>query len=86
MIDHSSMIGVSHHRFSEAKVARGKAMTWDVLIICSRALTLQGICLPKVRKLVVALWWRSSCAYGRIVSPFSGLIIRRHPLMDSRCG
>ena len=35
MIDHSSMIGVSHHRFSEAKVARGKAMTWDVLIICS---------------------------------------------------
>ena len=35
MIDHSGMIGVSHHRFSEAKVARGKAMTWDALIICS---------------------------------------------------
>ena len=44
------------------------------------------ICLPEVRKLFVALWWRSSCAYGRIVSPISGLIIRRHLLMDSRCG
>ena len=33
----------------------------------------------------MALWWRSSCAYGRIVSPISGLIICQHPLMDSRC-
>ena len=34
-IDYSSMIGVIHHRFSEAKVARGRAVTWDALIICS---------------------------------------------------
>ena len=35
LIDHSSMIGVIHHRFCEAKVARERAVTWDALIICS---------------------------------------------------
>ena len=35
LIDHSSMIGVIHHRFSEGKVARGKATTWDALVNCS---------------------------------------------------
>ena len=35
LIDHSSMIGVIHHCFSQGKVARGKAVTWDALIICS---------------------------------------------------
>ena len=35
LIDHSSMIGVIHHRLSEATFARGKAVTWDALIICS---------------------------------------------------
>ena len=35
LIDHSSMIGVIHHRFSEAKVASGRAVTWDASIICS---------------------------------------------------
>ena len=35
LIDNSSIIGVIHHRFSEAKVARGIAETWDALIICS---------------------------------------------------
>ena len=34
-IEHSSIIGVIHHRFSKAKVARGRAVTWDALIICS---------------------------------------------------
>ena len=32
---HSSMIGVIHPRFSQGKVARGIAETWDALIICS---------------------------------------------------
>ena len=35
LIDHSSMIGVIHHCFSQGKVARGKAVTWDALIIFS---------------------------------------------------
>ena len=35
LIDHTSMIGVIHHRFSQGKVARGIAETWDALIICS---------------------------------------------------
>ena len=35
LIDHSSMLGVIHHRFSQGKVARGIAETWDALIICS---------------------------------------------------
>ena len=35
LIDYSSMIGVIHHRFSQGKVARGIAETWDAVIICS---------------------------------------------------